>query len=256
MPMRSAVLRNAHPFSPALRAPQSSSLFHSLASESFCVLGRAQHPPFCIASANHRASRARQPPCRSRTSDLHVFVHSIFPSTRTALAAKIRTRAPPMTDDASHESGCWSASRGWLQRALPGVVKRNSTKGSGPRGGRGVPALSTTTAQGTSTSISAPFNVTMTATQNTNAKETGAETRAVTVFCASSKGQDVAFANAAKCTSRFPLPVNHHHHLPSLFAPFLARTREQLTVCLFDGRLTITYLLTFRPLGSPPGPQR
>ena len=47
----------------------------------------------------------------------------------------------------------------------------------------------------------------MTATQNQNAKETGAETRAVTVFCASSKGQDVAFANAAKCTSRFPLPA-------------------------------------------------
>ncbi|KAM5542634.1 hypothetical protein V8D89_003595 [Ganoderma adspersum] len=99
-----------------------------------------------------------------------------------------------MTDDGSHESGCMSASRGWLQRALPG--KRNSTKG--PRGGKGLPTASTTTAQGISESISAPFNVTMTATQDTNAKETGTGTRAVTVFCASSKGKDVAFANAAK----------------------------------------------------------
>ena len=69
----------------------------------------------------------------------------------------------------------------------------------------------------------------MTATQNQNAKETGTETRAVTVFCASSKGQDVAFANAAKCTSHFPLPVNHH--LPPLVRS-LPRTNPRAVGCM------------------------
>ena len=104
------------------------------------------------------------------------------------MGTKIRTQVPhrsPMTSSRTHESGCMAALRAWVQRALPD--QRSSIKGPG----RGASARNRV-------SISAPFNVTMTAPQNPKEMET----RAVTVFCASSKGKDVAYTNAAKCASR------------------------------------------------------
>ncbi|PIL30573.1 hypothetical protein GSI_07273 [Ganoderma sinense ZZ0214-1] len=100
----------------------------------------------------------------------------------------------------SHESGCMRAIRTWTQRALPGRRNRTSIKGEREAGNRQAPPSGTTpttvatTTTTQSKAISAPFNVTMTIPQNQ--KET--ETRAVTVFCASSKGTDIAFVNAAK----------------------------------------------------------